>query len=129
MIERVIVVAAVAALVVVAIVVVRKRPVVRSRPLPDTGGLPPGVYLLTSDGCAACGRARDTLTRRGVGYTELSWEKNPEIFERSAIDAVPSVLRVDDRGGGTWFRGGVPRRGLGTTVAPGRPRPGESGNP
>lgn len=108
MIERLVVVGAAAALVVVVILVLRRRPIVRSRTLTDTG-LPPGIFLMTSDGCDTCGRARDTLTRRRVAYTELSWEKNPEVFELLDIDAVPSVLRIEADGNGTWWRGGVPR--------------------
>lgn len=107
MIERLVVVGAVAALVVVAIVVLRRRPIVRSRAVTRTG-LPFGLYLLTSDGCDTCSRARDTLTRRKLAYTELSWERNPEIFDRIGIDAVPSLLRIDQDGDGTWWRGGVP---------------------
>lgn len=109
MIDRLVIVGVVAVLVVAAILVLRRRPVIRSRPLTGTG-LPPGTYLLTSDGCDTCRRARDTLTRRQVAYTELSWEKNPDLFERLQVDAVPSVLRIDERGDGTWYRGGVPRR-------------------
>lgn len=109
MIERIVIVGIVAALVVAAILVLRRRPVIRSRPVADTG-LPPGVYLLSSDGCHTCRRARDTLTRREIAYTELSWEKNPEVFERMQIDAVPSVVQIDRGGAGTWWRGGVPRR-------------------
>lgn len=109
MIERVVLVGAVVMVVVVVIVVLRRRPVVRSREVKATG-LPPGVYLMTSDGCDTCARARETLTRRKVAYTELSWEKNPEAFDQTGIDAVPSVLRIDEGGGGTWWRGGVPRR-------------------
>lgn len=109
MIERVILVGAVAAVVVVAIVVLRRRPIVRAREV-EPAGLPPGIYLMTSDGCDTCARARETLTRRKVAYTELSWEKNPEAFDRLGVDAVPSVLRIDEGGRGTWWRGGVPRR-------------------
>lgn len=109
MIERVLLVAAVALVVVVAIVVLRRRPIVRAREV-EAAGLPPGIYLMTSDGCDTCARARQVLTRRSVAYTELSWEKNPEVFDQIGVDAVPSVLRIDEGGRGTWWRGGVPSR-------------------
>lgn len=108
MIERTLIVAAVALAVVVAVLVLRRRPIVRRRQVPASG-LPPGVYLLTSDGCDTCRRAREILIRRGTAHTELSWEKNPEVFEQMGIDAVPSVIRVHEDGQGTWWRGGVPR--------------------
>lgn len=109
MIERIVLVGALAVVVVVAIVVLRRRPIVRAREV-EAAGLPPGIYLLTSDGCDTCARAREVLTRRRVAYTELSWEKNPEAFEQIGVDAVPSVVRIDEGGRGTWWRGGVPPR-------------------
>lgn len=109
MTDQALLVVAVAVAVVVAIVILRRRPVVRSRRVSDSG-LPAGVYLLTSDACDTCERARATLTRRGIAHTELSWDKNPEVFERVGVDAVPSVVRIDEKGNGTWWRGGVPRR-------------------
>lgn len=108
MMERALLVAAAAVVVVALILVLRRRPVVRARPVQGST-LPPGVYLLSSDGCDTCERARATLTRRAVSHTELSWDKNPEVFERLGIDAVPSVLRIGEGGDGTWWRGGVPR--------------------
>jgi hypothetical protein len=45
-----------------------------------------------------------------VPHTELSWQKNPDVFERLGVDAVPSVLEVESDGSATWWRGGVPRR-------------------
>lgn len=108
MIERIWLVLALAALVIVLIVVLRRRPVVRGRQI-DRSTLPGGVYLLTSDGCDTCERARTTLTRHQVAYTELTWQKNPELFESLGVDAVPSVLLIDRSGAGTWWRGGVPR--------------------
>ncbi|MFP3915105.1 MAG: hypothetical protein ACLFWM_09540 [Actinomycetota bacterium] len=107
MIERLLVVAAVAAVVVALAVLLRRRPLVRRRRLGRTD-LPPGLYLLTSDGCGTCGRARERLVRRDMAHTELSWEKNPEVFETLGIDAVPSVVRIHEDGTGLWWRGGVP---------------------
>lgn len=109
MITRLIIVLAVAAVVVALIALLRRRPIVKERPI-AASGLASGIYLLTSDGCDTCVRARNALVGRGVPHTELSWQKNPEVFERLGIDAVPSVIEVDADGSGTWWRGGVPRR-------------------
>ncbi|MFO7293072.1 MAG: hypothetical protein FWJ92_10865 [Actinomycetes bacterium] len=109
MIDRLIVVAAVTALVVGIVLLLRRRPPVSARRIPVTG-LAAGVYLLTSDDCNTCVRARNELVRRGVPHTELSWQKNPDVFESLNIDAVPSVIEVGGDGSATWWRGGVPRR-------------------
>jgi hypothetical protein len=109
MIDRLILVVALAAVVAVVVWGLRRRPPVRRRPV-NRSGLPAGVYLLTSDGCDTCDRARSKLIGLGVAHTELSWQKNPAVFERLGIDAVPSVLQIDATGSGTWWRGGVPRR-------------------
>jgi glutaredoxin len=109
MTERLILLIVLAAVTAAVIYFFRRRPVLNSRSLTATG-LPPGTYLLTSDGCDTCERARETLTRRGRAYTELSWQKNPDVFERLQIDAVPSVIVIEEGGDGRWWRGGVPRR-------------------
>src|SRR5690606_18075563 len=74
------------AVVVGAVLVLRRRPLVSARPI-DASGLTSGVYLLTSDECDTCIRARNELVRRGVPHTELSWQKNPDVFERLRVDA------------------------------------------
>lgn len=117
MTERLLIVLVVVAVVVALTALLRRRPRVRRYDVADTG-LPAGVYLLTSDGCDTCERARVTLVRRGTPHTELSWQKNPDVFERLGIDAVPSVLTVDESGAGAWFRGGVPSARLGGSRAP-----------
>ena len=112
MTERLIIVLAVVAIVVGVTMVLRRRPRIRRYDVVDTG-LPAGLYLLTSDGCDTCERARLAMVRRGMAHTELSWQKNPDVFERLSIDAVPSVLKIDNDGGGSWYRGGVPQGPLG----------------
>jgi len=73
--------------------------------LPATG-LPAGIYLLTSAGCATCEDARHRLAAAGVGeYTELSWESRPDVFTRLDVDAVPSLLVVSSSGMGTIHPG------------------------
>lgn len=108
MTERLLIVMAVVAVVVAVTLLLRRRRTIRRYDVADSG-LPAGVYLLTSDGCATCEKARLTLVQRGMSYTELSWQKNPDVFERLAIDAVPSVLMIEADGAGAWYRGGVPR--------------------
>lgn len=109
MTERLLLLAILAVVVVAVIYLARRRPVLTSRELTATG-MPRGTYLLTSDGCDTCERAREALTRRDVHYTELSWQKNPEVFDRLGIDAVPSVVVVGEDGSGRWWRGGVPNK-------------------
>jgi hypothetical protein len=71
------------------------------------GDLLPGVYLLSSATCPACGNARRKLDARlGSGnFTELTWEGDRERFESLGVDVVPSVLVVDGAGRGRLFQG------------------------
>lgn len=105
--DRAILVLVLVVVVGIVVVIARHRPLVRSRALTDTG-LAAGVYLLTSEGCATCDRSRSTLESRSMEFTELSWQADPELFERLAVDAVPSVLEVAPDGSARWWRGGVP---------------------
>ena len=104
---RIGVVVAVALVVALVVVVLRWRPMPRARVV-DPGGLAPGIHLFTSSSCDACRRARRTLAGRVERFTELTWEGDPEWFERLGIDAVPSVVVVVEEGPARWFRGGVP---------------------
>ena len=74
----------------------RTRPA--NRVVSDTG-LESGVFLLTSNDCESCERARATLARR-TEYTEMSWQEAPETFQHLDIEAVPAVLVVDETGRG-----------------------------
>lgn len=72
----------------------------RSRParmIPVTG-LDPGTYLFTSATCAECAVARSQLE----SFTEISWEGQPDVFNRLGVTAVPSTLEVDSAGVGAW---------------------------
>ncbi len=83
----------------------RRRP---ERDLPSTG-LSAGVYLLTSAGCSTCDGARSRLEGAGKGaYIEISWEADPEFFERLDIDAVPALLVVGESGSGRLHPGATP---------------------
>lgn len=107
--DQVLLVAGIAFVVLAAVWVLRRRPFPRGRRV-TVSDLPPGVYLLTSEGCDTCSRARSTLERRRVPFSELSWQQVPAVFEQLGIDAVPSVVAVDSSGRGRWWRGGVPSR-------------------
>lgn len=84
----------------------------RSRPRRSiaTTGLRPGTYLFTSAGCEECDRARRLLAdRSGVGgFVEVAWERDPAVFDRLGVDAVPSTLIVAENGSGVWHAG-IPR--------------------
>lgn len=105
MIDRALLVTAIAVVVAVTIWFLRHRPT--SRTIPDPG-LDDGLYLFTSEGCDSCEPARASLRSRGIAFTEVRWSHDPAAFERLGIDAVPSVLLVSGRRG-RLFRGGVPR--------------------
>lgn len=71
-----------------------------------------GVYLFTSEGCPTCDSARSKVVDSvGENFTELVWEREPKRFEALAVDAVPSVLIVDETGRGRLYPG-QPRRAL-----------------
>jgi hypothetical protein len=86
----------------------RHRPVMTIRSLDLEGG----VYLFTSEGCDTCATARAKLADSlGDGFTEFIWEREPEHFGSLAIEAVPSVLVVDESGHGRLYPG-QPNRAL-----------------
>lgn len=108
-VERLGLVLGLAAVVVMVTAIARRKPLLRARTL-DPGELEAGVYLLTSEGCESCDEARSRLESLGVNYQEAVWQSRPELFSDLGIDAVPSLITVDDHGIGRWWRGGVPRR-------------------
>ena len=105
--ERAILVLVLVVVVGIVVVIAHHLPLARSRALTDTG-LVAGIYLLTSEGCTTCDRSRSTLQARSLEFTELSWQADPDVFERLAVDAVPSVLEVAPDGSARWWRGKVP---------------------
>ncbi|CAN5877850.1 hypothetical protein BH23ACT5_BH23ACT5_14000 [soil metagenome] len=109
---------------VVSVVVLFTRWWATGRPRVMVGsGVEPGVYLLTSEECDACAAAREVLRKRGISFVELTWQGDPEMFERLAIESVPSLLSVDQAGSGRWWPGPGPRRGPRGKM-PGLNRPG-----
>lgn len=73
-------------------------------------GLEPGVMLFTSETCEACRRARASLNELGAEFVEISYEAQPDEFDRLGITGVPSIVIVDDGGQG-WIVRGHPSRG------------------
>lgn len=70
-------------------------------------GLPPGFYFFSSRNCDTCRSARAMLDRRlgAGGYAEYEWEQHPGIFQRLAVDEVPALMVVGERGGARLFAG------------------------
>lgn len=108
MTDQALIVAALVVAVIIVVAVLRRFPRTSVRTI-DTPGLASGVYLFTSGGCGTCAGARETLVGRGVEFTELTWDEDPEVFQRLGMDAVPSVVVVTT-GRGRWWRGGIPRQ-------------------
>lgn len=73
----------------------------------EATGLPPGVYLFTSEACADCGSVRRALGQAlgDAGFVERSWEEEPGLFHRLGVDAVPATLVVEPDGSGTLWPG------------------------
>lgn len=98
---RVAVVAA-AILLILGYSMIKSRNPKAGRAIANTG-LAPGVYLFSSKTCHECDGARGLLT--GSDFHEISWEDQPEEFERLGIGEVPSTLVVGSRGAATLHRG------------------------
>lgn len=73
----------------------------------ETTGLKAGVYLMTSETCPDCGPVRSLLdeTLGPDGYVEMSWEREPDLFQHLDVDVVPATLVVGDDGSGTMWPG------------------------
>jgi len=73
--------------------------------------LGPGVYLFTSLSCPDCETVRAALLDRigPAGFSELSWETDPEIFRELGVDAVPATLIVTATEGSTLYPGAPSR--------------------
>ena len=94
------------------IVVMTRRRRARSE-TSDGRGLDPGVYLFTSATCADCVEVRARLADMlgSVGYVEIRWEDEPDLFTRLGIDAVPCTVVVGGDGSAS-FHPGMPDRAL-----------------
>jgi len=103
---RIVLIAVVVAVALGVAVIQRRRSLNPVRAV-DAGDLGPGVYFFSSTGCATCDRARAKLEEAlgSSGYTEISWEQEPEPFEKIGVEAVPAVMLVDERGRGRLYTG------------------------
>ena len=70
-------------------------------------GLKQGIYLLSSSACPDCATARKYLEDKlgDDGFDERSWEKEPGLFGRIGVDAVPATLIVDLEGAAVLWPG------------------------
>jgi hypothetical protein len=94
--------------------ILRRKPARRSPSELKQNRLGPGVYLFTSAACPDCEAVRAVLLERfgPVGFSELSWESDPEIFRELGVDAVPATLVVTATEGSTLYPGSTePRQG------------------
>ena len=55
----------------------------------------PAVVFFGSADCVSCRPARSALVNAGVPFTELTWERNSEMFERLEIAEVPTTWVID----------------------------------
>lgn len=64
----------------------------------------PEVLIYTKTPCRYCTRARDLLARRGVAFTEIPVDRDPEqeriMMARSRRDTVPQIFIGDHHVGG-----------------------------
>ncbi len=67
----------------------------------------PGVYFFSSSTCATCEQAREKLDARlgEDAYTEYAWENDPGPFADFDVDAVPSVVVLEEGGRGRLYPG------------------------
>lgn len=98
----------VGALAVAACVILIQRWRVR-RPIRavEVADKPPGVYFFSSSTCPTCEQARDKLDARlgEDGYTEYAWENDPGPFGNFDVDAVPTVVILEEGGRGRLYPG------------------------
>lgn len=66
-----------------------------------------GIYFFSSATCPTCSVARDELdaTLGEMGYTEYRWEGHEALFADLEVDAVPSVLVVEQSGSARLYPG------------------------
>lgn len=74
-------------------------------------GSRPGVVVFTSTDCDTCTEAMRIVSRAGVATREVTWELEPELFDRYAIEAVPLVVVLDADGRSVLFETGKPDGG------------------
>jgi hypothetical protein len=92
--------------VVITVLLRQRSPRHRPRAIFQTG-LSAGVYLFTSASCPDCEAARNALltTLGPGGYSEMTWDADPEIFLELGVDAVPATLIVSPSDGSMLYPG------------------------
>jgi hypothetical protein len=110
LLTRLVLIAGVLAVAAAAALVIRARARGGARQIKATG-FAPGVYLFTSSTCPDCGSARRVLIDElgDRGFEEIEWERDPRVFDRLGIDAVPATIVVDESGKGTVWPGSPER--------------------
>ena len=105
-------------LVLIVVVIVAARLVARWQkpphpPLDFTGlGERPGVVVFTSTDCATCVDVMETVSGVSAPVREVTWELEPQLFDRYHVEAVPLIAVLDEEGRSTLFETGKlkPRR-------------------
>ena len=99
-------------LVLIVIVIVAVRIVARWQAPPhpplDLSGLGerPGVVVFTSTDCATCVEVMQTVSGVSAPVREVTWELEPQLFDRYHVEAVPLVAVLDEQGRSTLFETG-----------------------
>lgn len=105
-------VAVVLVLALAVIVVVRLMAKWQKPPHPpiDLDGLGerPGVIVFTSTDCNTCSEAMRVVGPADSSVREVTWELEPQLFDRYHVEAVPLVAVLDGAGRSVFFGTGVP---------------------
>lgn len=68
----------------------------------------PGVIVFTSTDCTTCSEAMRVVDDAGRSVREVTWELEPQLFDRYHVEAVPLIAVLDDMGRSVYFGTGVP---------------------
>lgn len=74
----------------------------------DGLGERPGVIVFTSTDCTTCSEAMRVVDEAGSSVREVTWELEPQLFDRYHVEAVPLIAVLDDAGRSVFFGTGVP---------------------
>ena len=74
----------------------------------DGIGERPGVIVFTSTDCTTCSEAMRVVDEVGPLVREVTWELEPQLFDRYHVEAVPLIAVLDDAGRSVFFGTGVP---------------------
>jgi len=74
----------------------------------DGIGERPGVIVFTSTDCKTCSEAMRVVGGASSSVREVTWELEPQLFDRYRVEAVPLVAVLDDGGRSLFFGTGVP---------------------